>query len=140
VAVPVIIKGENGSRVQIDVRGYERAAGSDPHDNNWLGSTLLVEVAGFRGELGVALQTFDFSRFGRELGALLDAKARVASFETMEEGISLRVEAERHGHATISGTVRSESAKFSFSFETDQTYLRAVLREVRVLMSEFPER
>jgi hypothetical protein len=136
----VNVKGENGRRISVTVRGYERAAGSDPYDYNWLSSSVLVEVDGFKGELDVAFQTFDFTRFGRELDALLDSKSKLAALVTMEEAVSLQVEVGSLGHATVTGILSSETVRLSFSFETDQTYLQAVQRELHALAREFPER
>ena len=142
MATTIIIKGESGSRVQVSVQGYERAASSDPYDSNWLACTVAVHVGGFEGGVEAAMQTYDFARFSAALDGLLEGTEKAAGFTTMEEALGLRLEADNLGHIAVSGTIASadRTTTLSFAIETDQTYLKSTQDQLHAALAEFPVR
>jgi len=91
----LVLHGEHGRRLTIDVHGYERDLFQDPYDANWLNCSVDLDVGRFRGAVDASFTTQDFARFLSELDQVVRGDARVASFQTMEEALSIRKESER---------------------------------------------
>jgi len=137
------IQGELGSRLTINVHGYESDAPGDPYDANWLLCSAEVDVGRFHGVVDASFMTRDFARFLTELDHVVTRANLVASFQTMEEVLSVRVEVDRAGRAVVSGRLREidvGGSDLSFAFESDLSYLKRTLEELRRIVSEFPER
>jgi len=137
------LQGELGRRLTIDVHGYESDAPRDPYDANWLRCSAEVEVGRFRGAIDASFTTQDFARFLSEFDQVVEGAGSVASFETMEEALSVRIEVDRAGRAVVSGKLREidvNGPALSFIFESDLSFLRRAEAELRGIVSEFPER
>lgn len=137
------LQGDLGRRLTIEVHGYESDAPRDWYDANWLKCSAEVEVGRFRGAVDASFTTQDFARFLSELDQVVDGAVSGASFQTMEEALSARVEVDRAGRAIVTGTLREidvDRSALSFIFESDLSFLRRTLVELRRVVLEFPER
>jgi hypothetical protein len=122
------IRGEMGQRVSVTLEDYERTGPQEnPHDANWLRCAITAQIGRFHGDVDASLTADDFSRFSSEIENLTEGAALVASFTTMEEALTLRIEAHRAGRATVTGTLRASDStpltSLSFVFESDLSYL-----------------
>ncbi len=137
------LQGELGRRLTIEVHCYESDAPRDPYDANWLRCSAEAEVGRFRGAVDASFTTQDFARFLAELDQVVRGASLVASFQTMEEALSVRVEVDRVGRAVISGKLREIDVggpALSFTFESDLSFLGRTQAELKRIVSEFPER
>lgn len=141
--VTLNLRGELGRRLTISVHGYERDTSHDPYDANWLRCSAEVELGQFHGSVDAAFTTHDFARFLSELAQVVQGAAVAASFQTIEECLSIRVEVDRAGRVVVRGKLReidSEGAALSFAFDSDLSFLRETQSELIQVASEFPER
>ena len=122
--------------------GYESDTPRDPLDVNWLRASVEVDMGPFHGATDATFQTHDFERFLSQLNGVMERKSHVAVFETMEEALSIRVETDRRGTATVSGTLRDIDigASLSFMLISDPSFLQRTLGELRAVVSTFPDR
>ena len=130
-------------KVSITVRGYERAASGDIHDDNWLSVVVEVRVGAFAAKCDAAFLAQDFGPFRSQLGALYDVLVGEACFTTLEEQLSLRVVGDGRGGLTVTGEVRDRPGganRLAFEFALDQTSLPSTLRELDAVVSKFPVR
>ena len=93
--------------------------------------------------MDASFTTKDFARFLSELDGVVSGATTVASFDTMENALSIRVEVDRVGRAVVTGKVREVApygSELSFTFESDHSLLAKAHSDLRRLVAEFPER
>jgi hypothetical protein len=132
-----------GSEVKISVLGYERESAVENSDANWLKARIAIRVGPFYADYEAALTTHDFAEFTEHLARIVADLEGQASFRTDEEWLSLEVELNKRGAATVQGIARvhgSPSASLSIRFNTDQSYLSQALAECRQIVRNFPVR
>jgi hypothetical protein len=137
------VRGELGRRVTVEIHGYEHEAAQESYDANWLRCSVEADIGRFRGQVDASFTTQDFVRFLSELEQVIALASSVASFQTHEEALALRIEVDRAGRATVSGKLREVDFKgpvLSFTFESDLSFLGELHAELRRVVSEFPER
>lgn len=142
MSVAIEIAG-HGAYVRIDVLGYENPDAQGTSDANWLTCRVEVSVNGFEGRADAAFATHDFADFGRSLRAAVTAVNGEARFETDEDALRLSVEFRRTGTASITGTLRDPDRSnntLTFSFESDQAYLRYTVDALAQVNVAFPVR
>lgn len=134
------LAGELGRRLEVDVHGRERDAAADRDDASWLRCEIRLAHGTFCGAVEAAIPADDFARFLTELDALLDGSSSVASFTTMEDALAVRIEMDRAGRASVSGSLREldDSAVLSFAFGSDRTFLAATRADLREIVALFP--
>lgn len=136
------IRGD-GNVVKITVLGYERETAIDISDANWLRSRITVCVGPFSADYEAALTTHDFAEFTEHLARIVTSLEGKASFRTDEDWLSLDVELNKRGAATVQGIAKvhgNPSASLAVRFDTDQTYLSQTLAECREILRVFPVR
>lgn len=142
MTVPVVFRGE-GCEVQLEIIGYENASALDYSDANWLSCRATASCAGVNAASSLAITTRDLVRFAQELEAVLRSPGGAAILGTDENQIRLRVSLGKTGEGRFDGELTTPGrprASMSFSCDTDQTYVRASLKEIAHAISEFPER
>ena len=139
----LILDGEHGRRLTIDVHGYERDSFQDPYDANWLRCSVDLDAGRFHGAVYASFTTQDFARFLSEMDQVVRGDARAASFQTIEEALSILVEVDRAGRAVVTGSLREIDAGgsvLSYSIESDLSFLQRSHAELTRIVAEFPER
>jgi len=142
MSVKVEVAGQ-AAHVKIEVVGYENPAAENLSDANWLTCRVEVSVRGFEGHVDAAFTTQDFAAFGRSLrSAVADLKGE-AVFETDEDALRLKVEFSSIGTVSITGVLREPDrprTSLTFSFESDQTYMRRTVGTLDEVDHQFPVR
>ncbi len=136
------VEGE-ASKLVIGVESYERATANDQSDANWLRCNVAGTFGAFSCSGSYSFTTTDMAQFLYSLEAALEGKAAKAYFSTMEEGLSMEIEINTRGQATVTGFVKSTripKVKLMFSFRSDQSYLQHTLADLREINQQFPER
>jgi len=133
----------HAAHVLIDVVGYETSAAVNLSDANWLTCRVEVRAGAFCGHIDTALTTQDFAAFSRSLRAgVTDCKGDVV-FVTDEDAFRLDVHFDTTGRVSITGVLREPGRSktfLSFSFESDQTFMRRTLATLDEVNSQFPVR
>lgn len=141
MSVHVEIVGQ-AARLRIEVLGYENPSPQTPSDANWLSCRIEVVVGGFEGRVGASLTAQDFVVFHQALRSSVDALRKGAVFETDEDALRLNVEMRATGTAVITGILHDwgRATSLSFSFESDQTYLRQTVGMLGKVIRQYPVR
>lgn len=132
-----------GNEVKITVLGYERESAIEVSDANWLKARIAIRVGPFNADYEAALTTHDFVEFTENLAKVTANLEGQAAFRTDEDWLSLDVELNKRGAATVQGIAKvhgSPSASLSVRFDTDQSYLSQTLAECRQIVRNFPVR
>lgn len=139
----LVFHGELGRRLKINVHEYERDVPQDPYDANWLRCSVELQLGRFSGSIDASFTTQDFARFLSELDQVVQGTATKASFHTMEEALSIRVEAVRGGRIAVEGNLHEIGAGgsvLSYCIDSDFSFLKQSHAELKRIVSEFPER
>jgi hypothetical protein len=131
----------HGASLGIEVFGYEQPFAQEFYDANWLKCRIAVNVGHFVGNYDATLTTLDFARFRDELRSALTSMKGAASFVTAEEALNYTIELRNTGTAQVRGRAQARGHTeviFSFSFESDQSFLAETLRGVEKIVQEFP--
>ena len=138
------LRGDLGQRIAVAVHGYERSEPqANAYDANWLRCLITVELGKFRGEVEASLTTNDFSRLAAQVAQLVSGAVGTASFDTIEESLTLGIAIDHAGRATISGMLRADASRrtsLSFDFESDVSFVRQLQIQLALVVSEFPAR
>ncbi len=130
-------------RIEVDVLRYERSLIGEYYDDNWLAVEIRVRVGGFHGKAQAAILTSELVSFALELHPLFETLKGSAEFKTMEEQLSLRLEGDGRGHIELTGEVEDRAGignRLHFTLKFDQSELKASIRELEMVTSEFPVR
>jgi hypothetical protein len=136
----VPIKGSKAS-IEIEILGYERPDASDVSDANWLICNVQLKIIQFQGFYEAAFTTTDFLNLKAGLEKALSNLCGSASFISDEEALSFDIKIDSNGTATIAGTAKVHGLpklNFSFTFETDQSFLQETQNALIKVCKSFP--
>jgi hypothetical protein len=143
--VEVNVRGE-GLVLRFDVAGYEgERRGKDSYDDNWLSGTVTLELARppaatFKTKCATSWQTVEFASFQESLRTLLDDLTGKATFSTTEDQVEVTIRL-KGGKGTVEGRVEEHAmARTEFEAETDQSFLKQTLTELRAVTARYPFR
>lgn len=129
--------GDSGDHVRITIDGR-------PDDNDdWLDVTIDVAVGSFSGCVSAQFVTVDFPRFRRELKSLHRTLGGTATFETIERQLEIECSGNGRGGIRITGIVQDrvgDGNELRFGFDTDQTFLHALIHNLQEIEEAFPNK
>ena len=114
---------------------------ADYWDGNWVRTLLEVKVGGFRARINENLRVEEIISFLDEVKLLYQANNGVASFQTMEGWIDLRMEADGKGHIKCNAVVVDDPGignRLSFALHLDQTFLPPIIASLDAFATEYP--
>jgi len=135
-------KGDEGV-VAIEVTSYVYPVPETESDANWLSSVVTLSVGPFSAKLSAFLDTSDVLQLLQQIEAIYSACDGVANLTPDEETVSLRISVTKVGRVTITGRVESTSggrATLTFEINSDQSYLPAVIDQLKSVVNTFPVR
>lgn len=136
----ITFTGGQGSLL-IEVFAYENPSATHEDDANWLTCGITVRVEPFSGCFRAAFQTRDLVNLYEQLKKALQSLSGTVSFQNLEGDLSLTIEFNRRGGASVMGVAGShgsQRAALHFRLDTDQSALSQTLRELRVVLQRFP--
>ena len=142
MSVNVEVAGE-AAHVRIEVIGYENPAAENLSDANWLTCRVEVRVRGFEGRVDASFTTQEFAAFSRSLRSAVSDLKGEATFETDEDALRLDVKFNTTGKAAVTGTLHEPDrprTTLTFSFESDQTFMRRTVDALNEVTRQFPVR
>ncbi|MBK9121534.1 MAG: hypothetical protein IPM16_00235 [Chloroflexi bacterium] len=114
-------------------------------DDYWDGNSLVahaeVKVEGLSGKLTGVLRSEEILRFGEQLQHGYETLSGEVTFTTMEGWIEFVVRFLRAGSVVVEGVVTPDLAlrsRLQFDLGLDQSYLPAVLAQIRQVVKRFP--
>ena len=130
-------------RIEVDVLASDRAPVGEYYDDNWLTVKIRVAAGGFRGVVDAAVLSSELATFLTQLHRLYESLRSVAEFTTLERQLHLRLTGDGKGHIELLGDVGDKPGignRLHFTLDFDQSQLRASIRELECVVSEFPVR
>ena len=137
----ITLTGEQG-RLVLQVASYENPSATDGNDANWLASSISVQAGPFSGVLNAAFTTHDLFNLYEQLKKALASLSGSVTFQSTEGDLSLTIEFNKRGAATISGVIQPHGSHgasvLQFQLDTDQSALSQSLRQLEVALRLFP--
>jgi hypothetical protein len=136
----ISVGGEQG-RIAIEVLAYENPSAANQDDANWLATKLSVEAGPFSGSFKVAFTTHDLISLHDQIKKALESLSGTVSFQNLEDDLSLNIEFDKRGRASVSGVAHphgSQRAALHFQFDTDQSVLSRTAQELGAVLRKFP--
>ena len=132
----VLIGTEAADHVAISVR-----SAVDPSSDGWLICDVSIAAGAWRGSYETWFCTWDFPKFRQQLEALHSTLDGTARFDTLEHQLELEFTVDARGHIEISGSASDRAGDgndLTFSLELDQSYLPAIINQLRAIEAAFP--
>ncbi len=133
----ITLDGDAGDYVVLTINGR-------PDENDdWLDVTISVSAGAFSGCVSASLLTVDFTNFRRELESLHQTLDGTATFETIEGQLTIECVGNGRGGIGVTGMVEDRarnSNQLKYQIDTDQTFLPALISQIRVIEEMFPNK
>jgi len=131
-----------GDGITVELLAYENRVPENENDANWLDSVVKIRAGPFSGAFKAALTTYDLASLHQQLQKALASLSGTVNFKSTEEGLSLTVQFDRAGRASVVGVAqpRRSQAALHFRLDTDQSALTRTLCEVEAVLRGFPVR
>ncbi len=126
-----------GEHVSVTIHGRP-----DERDD-WLDAEIDVSSGSFVGRYSATFVTCDFPRYRAELEELYKRLEGVANFSTVERQLELTCTGNGLGGILIEGFARDaviDGNVLKFRIKLDQTFLPAIIQQVREIEREYPNR
>lgn len=136
----ITILGEDGKLdIAVLERNFPEEAGTWGGD--WVRSTVSLEIPGYSAYFEADLRTDEFARFLKQLEAMNSELKGTAAFQPLEKIVEITGEMN-----SLGGIVWEVETSFplggdtvlQFTLGADQSYLPALIQELKKLLEEFP--
>ncbi len=133
----ITLGGDAGNHLIITINGR-------PDENDdWLDVAINVSAGAFSGCVSALLVTDDFARFRLELESLHQTLDGTATFDTIEGQLTIECVGNGRGGIGVSGMVEDRARdgnQLKYQIDTDQTFLPALISQIRVIEEMFPNK
>ena len=139
----IVIGSLRDDHLVIDVTRREYPDAHDSGDGNWVFATVRTHAGAFVGEYEALLRTDELDRFRAGLARLHAELHGTATFESMEEWLTLVIEGDGRGHFRAKCVARDEAGignELRFELNFDQTEIPPMLASLDAVLAEFPVR
>ena len=133
--------GEEAEYLTLVIHGRNRPESEDYWDGNWLWCTAEVAAGAFRGSVSNAIRNEDLILFLPRIEDLYQRLDGEALLDTLEGWLDLRVIGVGHGQVEVCGSLCDASVggnQLEFRLALDQTFLPAVIGQIRAAVEAFP--
>jgi hypothetical protein len=130
------IGGKENERLEVEVL----SAPDNDQGYEWVSVRVSIKVGGFSGRFDASFLANEFVRFRDELKVVSEYLKGKASFETLEEQMSLEVSVDKLGHINIEGKISDQAGignELAFHMEIDQTYLTQTVAQLNRVIEGF---
>ncbi len=139
--VKIEIGSAAAERITITVIARSHPTATDYDDANWIRTSVGVRVAGFGGLFGADLRTEELESLRVQLSALYETLNGEATFETMEECVSLRFTGDGTGHVRVEAELRDKAGSGNLlrcALGLDQTDLPPIIKSLDAAAQAWP--
>jgi hypothetical protein len=126
-----------GDHLTVEIRGRP-----DERDD-WLEATVSIRAGGFGGSFDATLMTCDFPPFRSQLERVYETLDSTAAFHTIERQLRIECAGNGRGQIGIQGVAEDQVTDgnvLRFGLSIDQTFLPAIISDLRDIEAEFPSR
>jgi hypothetical protein len=126
-------------RIEVRLLDFENRSGENEVDAIWLDSTVTVKAGAFLGSFKAAFTTDDLVNLREQLKSALARLSGSVSFQNTEGGLSLTIEFDSRGEASITGVAqpnRLHRGILHFRVDTDQFALNRTLHELEYALRD----
>lgn len=136
------LKGNDGNWISIAFLHYEQKDAPHKDDQSWISGEISIYANPFSGKFKASFRAGGLKTFLRDLQNLYDGKISEVSFANIEGDLSLDLEADNRGSIVIGGIAGPaiSSIILSFGMESDQTFLKESISELKEIVKKYPER
>lgn len=132
---------ENGNLIRIDILGLNYPNAEDDWDRNCLKSIISAKADAFSGNFKADLMTTDFETFKNELTNLYDKLKGIATFNTLESQVDIKITGDGIGHLKAKCEVMDYAGignKLEFEIDFDQTQIPKIVNQLENIITKFP--
>ena len=127
-------------KVEVRLLDFENRSSENEGDTIWLDSTVTVKAGAFMGSFKAAFTTHDLVNLREQLKSALARLSGSVSFQNAEGGLSLTIEFDSRGGASITGVAqpnRLHRGTLHFRVDTDQFALNRTLHELEYALRDW---
>lgn len=131
----------DGTKIAIEIIDRKYLDASDFWDGNWINSKINIEIPGYLARFNANLRTDELMTFLNQLKRMDNQMKGKAILENIEDFISLKGEMNGLGNITWTGETcypLGTGAILNFEFESDQSFLRNLTKELEEILDRFP--
>ena len=110
-------------------------------DRNWIKTKVTVKGGVFSGEFVGEFMTTDFEIFKRQLKKLDQDFNATATFQPLEQQLTLKIKGDGLGHFDVDCEAAPQShlgQTLTFSMNFDQTYIKELVKQLDKITKAFP--
>jgi hypothetical protein len=133
---------EGGNFIRIELIGFNHPNAELDWDKNWVKGFISVKAGGFFGEFKADFMTVDFVSFKNELTKLYEKLNGIATFNTLESQIEIKIVGDGIGHLKAEREVMDYAGtrnKLEFEINFDQTQIPKILNQLEKITNRFPK-
>lgn len=117
---------DTGDFIRIDLIRFNHPNAELNWDKNWVEGYVKVKAGAFSGEFKADFMTVDFVSFKSELTRLYDKLNGIATFNTLESQVEIKIVGDGIGHLKAECEVMDYAGtgnKLEFEIDFDQTHI-----------------
>lgn len=122
---------------------YVRLSNIGDHGDGWFSADVEVVVGAFRGRYRADFNSWAFANFRAELEKLYQTVSGSAVFTSYEGQLELTLTCNVTGQIEVRGEAMDYAGtgnSLSFRLGIDQTYVPAILEDLRLALKRYPPR
>ncbi len=132
---------DSGNFLRVELIKYNYSNAQLDWDNNWISSKISIKSGAFSGQFNADLMAVDFKKFANELESLYDKLDGIASFNTLEDHIEIKITGDGFGHF-VAKCIATDNVnignKLFFKIEFDQTIIPEMIAQLETINNKFP--
>ena len=133
---------ESGNFIRIELTDFTHPNAEMDWDANWVKGFVNVKAGGFSGEFKADFMTVDFESFKTELIKLYENLNGIATFNTLESQVEIKIIGDGIGHLSAECEVTDYAGmgnKLQFKINFDQTHIPKILKQLEKIINRFPK-
>lgn len=130
-----------GDSINILVSGQTYPQEQDKWDGNWLNAQIKIKAGAFTGKTDALLRSDELKHLSKETEKFLIKKIESVDFSPMEPWICFKATKNKRQNIEFAGEVTDQLGTghvLKFHFELSQPDLEKILKEINVVLHDFP--
>jgi len=130
-----------GDLIRLEPIDLNYPTATEDWDRSWVKTKISVKAGVFSGHFNANCMTMDFELFKQRLKILDNDFNAIATFEPLENCLSLKISGDGLGHFELHCEVSPnppEGEKLSFVIDFDQTEIKNYIRQLDKITKAFP--
>ena len=134
---------DGNNQVKVTPKNFIYPNAEQVWDSYWLKSDVIIKAGAFSGNYEADFMSVDFAKFKKELEYLYDHLDSTATFEGLEQYLTITLKGDGLGH--LEGLCQASDKPgwmpndLEFYLNIDQTHIPGLIRQLDNIIKEFPE-